>query len=106
MSKILQFTQPFKNIRVNKSGKCSAYIFSELLTRKKYNYQKISELLTRKTYMVKIRVKWRKLTLKIYCVRTPRVYKSEYFKMIKIPPSLSENQKESEKKSLQYGITV
>ena len=56
--------------------------------------------------MVKIRVKWRKLTLKIYCVRTPRVYKSEYFKMIKIPPSLSENQKESEKKSLQYGITV
>ena len=32
--------------------------------------------------------------------------KSEYFKIIKIPPSLSENQKESEKENLQYGITA
>lgn len=51
--------------------------------------------------MIKIRVKRRKLTQKIYCVR-----KSEYFKMIKIPPSLSENEKESEKENLQYGVTV
>ena len=56
--------------------------------------------------MIKIRVKRRKLTQKIYCVRTPRVNKSEYFKMIKIPPSLSENEKESEKENLHYGVTV